>query len=613
MQNPIRKMRKFTLLLSVFILIANLSYSQNYSWKQKASIPGLSRYGAFKFVIGSYGYVGGGCDSLGNNLNDLWMYNPLNNTWTQKSSCPIYTRTAGSFAINFKGYVVGGILNSGSITNQLYEYDAITNSWTQKSNYPGSPVYAAASFSLNGKGYYGIGNGGTATGPYHVQFYEYNPVTDSWSQKANFPGISRYGVNSIVSGSYGYVGFGSNETLFAFFNDWYQYNPVTDSWLPKQNYPIAISNPSSFYINNKIYMACGHNFVNAFDLMYSYDEVSNTWVSEPAFPGTGRWAGIGFSINNIGYVGTGWDTTGINTFSDFYEFSPQESHDSIQCVTVRPDSLRGKDAIIYSIMPNTNYNTHQELLCNAWTCQGSPCISRALINFDLSVIPLNATFISATLDLYSHPTPLTMPVANYGTNNSFVIRRVTSPWSEDSVTWNTQPTTTTQNEITIPQSGLPNQNYLNIDVTTLVYDMLNNPQSSYGFMLKLVNEIPYNGRDFASSDYPDSTLWPSITYCYIMPTSVSSVNKNADDIRVFPTLFQNKLNVEYQSNKSVGRLELMDIAGQLKLSLPLKQTPGALTKLMLNESQLCGLNNGMYILRLTDGEKVYVKRVVRSN
>ncbi|MCC7515422.1 MAG: T9SS type A sorting domain-containing protein, partial [Bacteroidia bacterium] len=52
--------------------------------------------------------------------------------------------------------------------------------------------------------------------------------------------------------------------------------------------------------------------------------------------------------------------------------------------------------------------------------------------------------------------------------------------------------------------------------------------------------------------------------------------------------------------------------GQLKLSLPLKQTPGALTKLMLNESQLYGLNNGMYILRLTDGEKVYVKRVVRS-
>lgn len=550
---------------------------------------------------------------MGNNLNDLWMYNPLNNTWTQKSSCPIYTRTAGSFAINFKGYVVGGILNSGSITNQLYEYDAITNSWTQKSNYPGSPVYGAASFSLNGKGYYGIGNGGAATGPYFSDFYEYDPNSNNWSQKANFPGSSRYGVIGVATANYGYVGFGGDENVPAFYNEWYQYDPLLDVWNFKQSYPsFGRTYPSTFIINNKIYITWGHDFVNAFNLMYSYDEVSNTWVSEPAFPGTGRWAGIGFSINNIGYVGTGWDTTGINTFSDFYEFSPQESHDSIQCVTVRPDSLRGKDAIIYSIMPNTNYNTHQELLCNAWTCQGSPCISRALINFDLSVIPLNATFISATLDLYSHPTPLTMPVANYGTNNSFVIRRVTSPWSEDSVTWNTQPTTTTQNEITIPQSGLPNQNYLNIDVTTLVYDMLNNPQSSYGFMLKLVNEIPYNGRDFASSDYPDSTLWPSITYCYIMPTSVSSVNKNADDIRVFPTLFQNKLNVEYQSNKSVGRLELMDIAGQLKLSLPLKQTPGALTKLMLNESQLYGLNNGMYILRLTDGEKVYVKRVVRS-
>ena len=47
--------------------------------------------------------------------------------------------------------MVGGILSSGSITNQLYEYDAITNNWTQKSNYPEAQVYAAASFSLNGK------------------------------------------------------------------------------------------------------------------------------------------------------------------------------------------------------------------------------------------------------------------------------------------------------------------------------------------------------------------------------------------------------------------------------------------------------------------------------
>lgn len=606
-------MYKFTSLLTGLVLITNLVFSQTYSWKQKASIPATSRYGAFKFVIGNYGYVGGGCDSLGNNLNDLWLYNPLNDTWTQKSNCPIYTRTAGSFAINIKGYVVGGILNSGAITNLLYEYDAITNNWTQKANYPGVPVYAAASFSLNGKGYFGIGNGGAATGPYYVQFFEYNPVTDTWIQKANFPGISRYGVNSIVSTSYAYVGFGSNEVLLLFFNDWYQYNPVTDTWVAKQNYPVALSNPSSFYINNKIYMACGHDFVNAFNSMYSYNEVSDTWTAEPNFIGTNRWAGVGFAINNIGYVGTGLDTSAFNTFSDFYEFSPEESHDSIQCVTVRPDSLRGKDALVLSIYPNSTSNPNSELLCNAWTCQGSPCISRALVQFDMSVIPVNATFISASLSLYAHPSPPTMPFANYGTNNSFVIQRVTSPWSEDSVTWNTQPSTTAQNEVIIPQSLAPNQNYLNLDVTPLVYDMLNNQQSSFGFMLKLVNEIPYNGRDFVSSDFPDSTLWPSITYCYIMPTGINTVNKNTDDIRVFPSLFKDNLTIEYQSAKSTGRLEITDITGQIKLSIPINQSPGNFTRLVLGESQLQHLNaNGMYILRLTDGDKVYVKRVVRS-
>lgn len=606
-------MIKRTTLLWNLLLLSICVQAQSYTWKQKASIPSSGRYGAFKFVIGNLGYVGGGCATSGSNLNDLWQYDPTNDVWTQKSSCPLYTRTAGSFAINTKGYVVGGINNSGNIINLMYEYDALTNSWSQKANYPGTPVYAAASFSIDGKGYFGIGNGGLSTGPYYNDFYEYDPSTNLWTSKASFPAIGRYGVNSVASLSYGYVGFGLNESVGMFYNDWYQYDPLTDSWTAKQSYPIALSNSSAFYINNKIYLTCGHDYNFTYKETYCFSEVSNSWVSAPDFTGGRRWAGFGFAINNIGYVGAGFDSTNYNTYSNFYEFSPTEGHDSIHCVEVKPDSLKGKDALVLSISPNSNYGNQQELLCHAWTCQGSPCIGRSLIEFDLSVIPANATFISATMNLHVNPTPVTIPGSNYGTNNSFVIRRVTSPWTEDLVTWNTQPATTTQNEVTIAQSGSANQNILNADVTSMVFDMLNNPQSSYGFMLKLVNEIPYNGRDFTSSDYTDSTLWPSITLCYIMPTGLNYLNENKEDIRVFPTLFQNNLTVEYRSNHAVGSLEMVDVTGRIQVKIPLKQTPGAITKLVLDENRLRNLRtNNMYFVRITDGDKVYVKRIIRT-
>jgi hypothetical protein len=596
----------------MLLVVGGSAVAQTYTWKQKASLPGLSRYGAFKFVIGNLGYVGGGCSASGQNQNDLWEYNPMNDVWTQKNNCPIATRTAGSFSINGFGYVVGGIISSGSITKAMYMYDPVNNNWVQKANYAGIAIYAAASFAVSGKGYYGIGNAGTATGPYSKLFYEYDPIINQWTQKASFPGFQRYGVNAIATNTYGYVGFGSNESVGTFYSDWYQYNPVNNSWTVKQSYPFALSNPSSFYINNTIYMSCGHNYTNAFTEMYSYNESTNSWSVEPTFIGGNRWAGFGFAINNKGYVGTGFDTSGVSTYSDFYEFSPIESHDSIFCVTVRPDSLKGKDALVLSSSPGTNMEPQQELSCNAWTCQGSPCIKRALIEFDMSMIPANATFISASMNLYANPNP-SMPSANYGTNNSFVIRRITSPWFEDSVTWNNQPSTTTQNELIIPQSVSPNQNYIDIDVTNLVYDMLNNPQSSYGFMLKLVNEIPYNGRSFASSDYSDSTFWPSITYCYIIPTGVQEKGNSKNDFQVYPSLFQNQITVEYTGAQSSARIEIIDLSGQVKLSMPVKLTAGVKTRLVLDESSLHQLRaNGMYILRLTDGERSFAKRIVRT-
>lgn len=592
------------------MIIATDVWGQTYTWKQKASLPGIDRWGAYKFVIGNFGYVGGGYNN--GSLSDFWQYDPTNDAWTQKSNCPMATRTAGSFAINGLGYVVGGVaLPGNTITDLMYQYNPVNNTWTQKANYPGNPIYGAASFAVGGKGYFGVGNGGSATGPYYNEFYEYNPASNIWTQKATFPGSGRYGTHGVASLNYGYVGFGLDENTNLFFDDWYQYNPVSNTWSQKQSYPIALSNPSSFFINGKIYLGTGHSNVAVFDDIYSYDDVSNTWTFENNYLAGQRWLTFGFSINNKGYFGTGTDSSNTNTYSEFYEFSPDESQDSIRCITLKPDSIRGKDAQVLSGLPNSNVEPHQEFLVCAWTCQGNPCNDRELIQFDMSVIPSNATLVSATLDLFANPAPVTIPAANYGVNNSFYIRRITSTWDENTVTWSTQPTVTTQNQIIVPQSTISNQDY-SIDVTSLVYDMINDPLNSYGFMFRLVNETPYNGRNFASSDHADSTKWPSITYCFVLSTGINHTTVANDYFNVYPSVFSNQIQLEFLSSTQKAQVEIMDISGKVVFEKILSCHPNEQQILTITEDELSNLReNGVYIMRFIGNNKIVTKKLIK--
>ena len=607
-------MMKISKILVLIVTISSVVEvnAQTFSWKQKATLPGLSRWGAYKFVIGNLGFVGGGYHN--SSLTDFWQYNPINNVWTQMSNWPIATRTAGSFSIAGYGYVVGGIVSPGSnITNSMYQYNPSNNTWLQKASYPGIPVYGAASFAIAGKGYYGVGNAGVATGPYYNDFYEYDPVNNSWTQKSSFPGSARFGTHGIASSTFGYVGLGYDAAINLYYQDWYQYDPTIDSWTQKQNYPYALSYTSSFYINNKIYLVTGKDNNNAYSSMYSFDETNNAWNQEPSFIGSDRWCAFGFAINNIGYFGTGTNLASSTLLSDFYEYSPAETQDSIICITLKPNSIDGKDAHVLSGLPNTNVEPHAEFLACAWTCQGNSCNDREFVQFDMSVIPANATLVSATLGLHANPNPVTIPTANYGSNNAFLIQRVTSPWSESTVTWNTQPITTIQNEVLVPQSTSSGQSYLNLDVTALVNDMRNDPQNSFGFMMRLVNEIPYNGRDFASSDHPDSTMWPSITYCYTVLTGVSNYLVSSNSFKVYPTLFTENLRIEFLSLASEIELDIFNVAGKKVLGKMVKCTPRVKQIVQLTENEINSLNtNEVYFIRITGMDFTETQRIIRA-
>lgn len=179
-------------------------------------------------------------------------------------------------------------------------------------------------------------------------------------------------------------------------------------------------------------------------------------------------------------------------------------------LTLQPNGNLGKDAFISSNVLNVGQGTSQEINAAAWTIFGQPLAIRGLIDFDLSSLPAGVTIQSATLTLYNNPTSQNgnangQHVNSSGSNES-VLQRITSPWTED-VSRSTQPTTTTQNEVTLLQNTSPIQNYV-LDVKNLLQDIIANPNSSFGFLLKLKTETPFRMLTFASSDHPNAALHP---------------------------------------------------------------------------------------------------------
>lgn len=65
----------------------------------------------------------------------------------------------------------------GNLYNDFWEYDPAFNQWIQKASFPSFPRNLAASFSLNNKGYFGIGKNWTNLPQVvtYKDFWEYTP------------------------------------------------------------------------------------------------------------------------------------------------------------------------------------------------------------------------------------------------------------------------------------------------------------------------------------------------------------------------------------------------------------------------------------------------------
>jgi hypothetical protein len=181
------------------------------------------------------------------------------------------------------------------------------------------------------------------------------------------------------------------------------------------------------------------------------------------------------------------------------------------------ESARG-DAEISRMAPNTNGGSSEELYLYAWTQQGKLNINRFVLDFNTSEIPQHTVIGRAYLNLYFNPTSKYDKIlGDKGSvgSESFKVEELISDWNEKTVTWTTQPKADTKTHVIFGKKSNSRANYLQLDITTLVQNVINKPVNErFGFRLKFVKEKPYNVYFFASGNYPDVNLRPSLEIEY---------------------------------------------------------------------------------------------------
>lgn len=239
------------------------------------------------------------------------------------------------------------------------------------------------------------------------------------------------------------------------------------------------------------------------------------------------------------------------------------------CARLRPGE-EGKDTEVSDYAPNVDQNYAEVPVIASYIWQNTPNSvvyqEKAFIEFDLSFIPNNGVITSAELDLYAD-NPTTTFVGNpstpmNGTNNASYLRRITSPWNEYDVTWNNQPGATSANEVILATSTSTTQDYLNINVATLVQDMVS--YGNYGFLIEPVSTTPSNSMIFRSSDYVDSTYRPTLRVCYTGVTDIRKVQQPTFNAVVYPNPFSDYFNIVIPRGEGdkVVSLKVYNLLGQ---------------------------------------------------
>lgn len=205
-------------------------------------------------------------------------------------------------SVGNKGYIGLGHVNGSGIDisySDWWQFDPASNSWTQKANYP-TVNHGAVGFATSTKAY--VGGGSYLNG----EFYCYDPVLNTWTAITSCP-ISPGDTPAFSVQNKGYVFSGS---------DLYEYTPFTNTWAQKTSCPSFVSAWSSaFSVGTSA-------FVKTLSSLYEYKPSTDTWIQRAYFPGLMSGGGGAFECDDKGYFVCGYSGSLSTVTDEVWEYNP---------------------------------------------------------------------------------------------------------------------------------------------------------------------------------------------------------------------------------------------------------------------------------------------------
>ncbi|WP_020529096.1 Kelch repeat-containing protein [Flexithrix dorotheae] len=251
---------------------------------------------------------------------------------TQLTPIPYDIENTNTIVIGHQIYFVSGGFD-GEYVSTVYMYDASNDTWSQKNDFPGKTRDEAIGFESNGKGYL-IGGDTTINTTGNIQtsdVWEYDPINDSWTQKADFIGGNRADLVAFPLGDTVYVGLGnrySGETIrsiwhyFEYPHDWYAYHPSSDTWVEKAAYPGNRLYYSAHGTNGQIGFYGGgiKPYFNTNGGFWKYLPDENRWTTLPGIPNINQEKMFGLYSDSVKYI-IAQEKDSYRTYS-VYQYDP---------------------------------------------------------------------------------------------------------------------------------------------------------------------------------------------------------------------------------------------------------------------------------------------------
>jgi len=235
------------------------------------------------------------------------------------------------------------VLKLGMVTSialSLYscsdDDEDLLGNWVRLGSFEGVPRSGAVAVTLDGKAYIGTGYDDDDIDDNNIErltdFWEFDPVRETWTEIAGMPAgaIARDEAVGFEAAGKIYIGTGygqyrneNNQTITPRLNDFWEYDPSPNAWRQVADFPgSARQGAIAFTIQDKGYVGTGYDDSELKDL-WQFDPADGalgTWTQKTSHKGSKRTDAVVFVIDDLAYVCTGSNNGGKVT--DFYSYDP---------------------------------------------------------------------------------------------------------------------------------------------------------------------------------------------------------------------------------------------------------------------------------------------------